>query len=70
MKTQRLLALALLAALATAPHVTLAQTSQPNILFIPTHNLGYGEVGVYGGGLTRGAPTPRIDSLARTACVS
>jgi arylsulfatase A-like enzyme len=27
-------------------------------------NLGYGEVGVYGGGVTRGAPTPRIDKLA------
>jgi len=29
-----------------------------------TSNLGYGEVGVYGGGITRGAPTPRIDQLA------
>ena len=28
-------------------------------------NLGYGEVGCYGGGLLRGAPTPNIDSLAR-----
>ncbi|MEK6247233.1 MAG: sulfatase-like hydrolase/transferase, partial [Planctomycetales bacterium] len=28
-------------------------------------NLGYGDVGVYGGGELRGAPTPRIDSLAR-----
>ena len=27
-------------------------------------NLGYGEPGVYGGGITRGAPTPRIDQLA------
>lgn len=27
-------------------------------------NLGYGEVGVYGGGITRGAATPRIDRLA------
>ena len=27
-------------------------------------NFGYGELGVYGGGITRGAPTPRIDSLA------
>jgi arylsulfatase len=27
-------------------------------------NLGYGEVGAYGGGITRGAPTPRIDRLA------
>ena len=27
-------------------------------------NLGYGELGVYGGGILRGAPTPRIDQLA------
>jgi len=27
-------------------------------------NLGYGELGVYGGGALRGAPTPRIDALA------
>jgi arylsulfatase A-like enzyme len=27
-------------------------------------NLGYGEVGVYGGGILRGGPTPRIDKLA------
>jgi arylsulfatase len=28
------------------------------------YNLGYGELGVYGGGILRGAPTPRIDKLA------
>ena len=27
-------------------------------------NLGYGDLGVYGGGETRGMPTPRIDQLA------
>jgi arylsulfatase len=27
-------------------------------------NLGYGELGIYGGGNLRGAPTPRIDALA------
>ena len=37
---------------------------KPNIVFILMDNLGYGEVGVYGGGGTRGAPTPRIDQLA------
>jgi arylsulfatase A-like enzyme len=37
---------------------------KPNILFILVDNLGYGELGVYGGGATRGAPTPRIDRLA------
>lgn len=38
--------------------------SKPNIVFILMDNLGYGEVGCYGGGGTRGAPTPRIDKLA------
>ncbi len=38
---------------------------KPNIVFILMDNLGYGEVGCYGGGLTRGAATPRIDGLAR-----
>lgn len=43
-----------------------AQTpvAKPNIVFVLMDNLGYGEVGVYGGGITRGAPTPRIDQLA------
>ena len=37
---------------------------KPNILFMLVDNLGFGELGVYGGGATRGAPTPRIDRLA------
>ena len=37
---------------------------KPNIVFILMDNLGYGEVGCYGGGPLRGAPTPRIDKLA------
>ncbi|MGH9887161.1 MAG: arylsulfatase [bacterium] len=37
---------------------------KPNIVFILMDNLGYGEPGCYGGGITRGAPTPRIDALA------
>lgn len=44
---------------------TKPRAAQPNIVFILTDNLGYGEVGCYGGGLTRGAATPRIDSLAK-----
>ena len=42
----------------------LAQQQKPNILFILADNIGYGDIGVYGGGELRGAPTPRIDQLA------
>lgn len=37
---------------------------KPNIVLIFMDNFGYGELGCYGGGITRGAPTPRIDQLA------
>src|SRR5277367_3894999 len=41
-----------------------AQQTKPNVLFILADNIGYGDIGVYGGGELRGAPTPRIDQLA------
>ena len=34
-------------------------------MFILADNVGYGDFGAYGGGELRGAPTPRIDQLAR-----
>ena len=37
---------------------------RPNIVLMVQDNLGWGEVGVYGGGILRGAETPRIDALA------
>jgi arylsulfatase A-like enzyme len=53
-----------LALLALLTHTAIA-ADKPNIVFILMANLGYGEVGSYGGGVIRGAPTPRIDRLAR-----
>jgi arylsulfatase A-like enzyme len=52
------------AAVALTFEPALAQDKKPNIVFILTDNLGYGELGVYGGGILRGAPTPTIDHLA------
>lgn len=36
----------------------------PHIVLIVADNLGWGELGCYGGGALRGAPTPNIDKLA------
>lgn len=44
--------------------VAAKSTSTPNIVLVVMDNFGYGEIGVYGGGVLRGAPTPNIDSIA------
>jgi arylsulfatase A-like enzyme len=44
-------------------HGSDAQT-KPNVILINMDNFGWGELGCYGGGVLRGAPTPRIDKLA------
>ena len=41
-----------------------AAEQRPNIVIMLSDNLGFGDPGVYGGGITRGAPTPHIDQLA------
>lgn len=37
---------------------------KPNIVLVLMDNLGWGEIGCYGGGILRGAPTPRLDKFA------
>jgi arylsulfatase len=41
-----------------------AQQAKPNILFILGDNIGYGDIGVYGGGELGGSPTRRLDDRA------
>lgn len=45
--------------------MTMANERPCNIVLVLADNLGWGELGCYGGGALRGAPTPRIDALAQ-----
>ena len=58
----RLLVIALALVLAAPAYAQ--DFGQPNVVLVFMDNFGYGELGIYGGGITRGAPTPRIDALA------
>jgi arylsulfatase A-like enzyme len=67
-RLQRLIAAAAVGALVlagAAPSSAQAPQQKPNVVFILADNVGYGDLGPYGGGELRGAPTPRIDQLAR-----
>ena len=56
--------LIVLATVLAAP-VHAQEAGKPNIVFVFMDNFGYGELGVYGGGITRGAPTIRGSMLLR-----
>jgi arylsulfatase A-like enzyme len=55
----------LVAAALFAAVPAIAQSSKPNVVFILGDNIGYGDMGPYGGGELRGYPTPHVDQLAR-----
>jgi arylsulfatase len=55
--------LALLVVLPCLPRDVAAQ-DKPNIVLVFLDNFGWGEPGFNGGGITRGAATPRLDRLA------
>ena len=41
------------------------KSGKPNIIFILSDDIGWGELGSYGGGKLRGTPTPNLDQLAQ-----
>lgn len=48
--------------------VQAAESDKPNIVLVFMDNFGWGEPGFNGGGITRGAPTPRHDWRANRRC--
>jgi len=57
--------LGLLVSLSFIVTTSASAQQKPNVVFILADNVGYGDLGPYGGGELRGAPTPRIDQLGR-----
>lgn len=60
MKSCCLLAFALVL---LSPFAAFAQ-EKPNVIVMMVDNLGWGEIGCYGGGILRGATTPNLDRMA------
>lgn len=54
----------LLLGLVTVTAGSAVGADKPNVVVMMVDNLGWGEIGVYGGGVLRGAETPRLDTLA------
>lgn len=63
MKKQRIAMLFVFTFLAAFAHAQ--DEMKPNVVVMMVDNLGWGELGCYGGGELRGAATPRLDKLAR-----
>lgn len=46
-------------------HKDVAPAPRPNIIVMMADNMGYMDPGCYGGGDVLGAPTPRMDQMAK-----
>ena len=44
--------------------VSASAADKPNIILVVSDDFGYGDSGVYGGGIGRGMPTPNLDKMA------
>ena len=44
--------------------VSAPAADKPNIILVVSDDFGYGDAGVYGGGIGRGMPTPALDKMA------
>ena len=61
-----MLAISIAAPVVFAQQTPSANQKKPNVVFILADNVGYGDMGPYGGGELRGAPTPRTEELAKS----
>ena len=64
MKPKALSILSLACVLAALLTSTAAAADKPNVVLMLADNVGWGDIGAFGGGEIRGMPTPRIDSIA------
>ena len=63
MKTTRMLCALTLVCLSTLA-LAVQSAERPNVVLMLADNLGFGDIGAYGGGAVLGTPTPSLDALA------
>lgn len=54
----------LIASLLLSLPLAAQKKDKPNVIMIMTDDVGWGDLGSYGGGVMRGAPTPNLDRMA------
>ncbi|TYA58907.1 arylsulfatase [Formosa maritima] len=70
MKNTKMLSLMMIGIFCLSFSLTFAQKNskrpaKPNIIMIVSDDTGWGDLGVYGGGVGRGMPTPNLDKVAK-----